>query len=528
MDDGSTDGSSTICDCYAEKDNRILVIHQDNKGVSAARNVGLTVARGEWIAFVDSDDEADEDYLTIPKNVTDADVVQKPFYRKERGNSCRIWYFKDGLILSKQDDIYRHFCVHRNNPLWDKLFNRELIGGSLFEEKVSIGEDFIFFCSIIHKIKKYAFCDCGYYIQNVHEASVMRLLDRQSFVKSCIENIVYVRKYTVSTVLQKSLIYKTLINQIYKGRKLLNTQERDVLKKELVELRYSDMKYVNFKSKIKLLFLKCCAIIENHSPTNKNCNMYSIYISTFGRKAIRIKNGIPIEVGAIRRENFLYPLRDDSGDNISSENAYYGELTGLYWIWKNIDIQNDDIIGFCHYNKCLAISKSKATRWLNSNPTGIIAIKPTCARDHPIPEEVEAWTKALDKKYLETYSQLFDSTARSIGNTCRGGNMFIAKGKTFKEYCEWLFEICKYMRTKVGDKEESDANMKRYCAFCGERMLSVYIVANNIPNISVNIRYKKWWLPFVRFVVQKLKINRLSRTYIFLRKYFGYDSQYLH
>ena len=255
--------------------------------------------------------------------------------------------------------------------------------------------------------------------------------------------------------------------------------------------------------------------------------MYTIYISTFGRKAIRIKNGIPIEVGAIRRDYFLYPLHDDTGENISSENGYYGELTGLYWVWKNTDIQDDDIVGFCHYNKCLAISKSKVIKWINNNPSGIITIKPTCARDHPVPNEVKAWEEALDKKHLEVYRHLFDSTARSLGETCRGGNMFIAKGKVFKDYCEWLFGICKHMRETIGDKTGSDANMKRYCAFCGERMLSVYIVANNLPNIGVNIRYKKWWLPYVRTVIKKLKINRTNFLYKYLRKYFGYNSQYL-
>ena len=263
VDDGSKDGSETICNSYAEKDSRIHVIHQENKGVSAARNAGLAVARGEWIVFVDSDDEADEDYLTIPDNAAEADVIQKPFYRKEKDSSCRVWYFKDGLILSKQDDIYRHFCVHRNNPLWDKIFRRELIHGSQFEEKISIGEDFIFFCSIIHKIKKYAFCDCGSYIQKVHETSVMGSLDRLSFVKSCIENIEYVRKYTVSTELQNSIIYKTLFNQIYKERDLLNKKERKKLYENMVALKYFDLKYVNFKSKINLLFLKYRVIIED-------------------------------------------------------------------------------------------------------------------------------------------------------------------------------------------------------------------------------------------------------------------------
>ena len=57
INDGSTDGSGTICDEYAKKDNRIRVFHKGNGGVSSARNLGLDNARGEWIYFVDSDDE---------------------------------------------------------------------------------------------------------------------------------------------------------------------------------------------------------------------------------------------------------------------------------------------------------------------------------------------------------------------------------------------------------------------------------------------------------------------------------------
>ena len=56
IDDGSLDNCPMICDEYATKDNRIIVIHQKNSGVSIARNIGLNVAKGEWINFVDSDD----------------------------------------------------------------------------------------------------------------------------------------------------------------------------------------------------------------------------------------------------------------------------------------------------------------------------------------------------------------------------------------------------------------------------------------------------------------------------------------
>lgn len=70
VDDGSTDNSGIICDNYSKKDSRIEVIHQKNKGLSEARNTGLSLARGEYITFVDSDDYIELDtYSTIFKAI---------------------------------------------------------------------------------------------------------------------------------------------------------------------------------------------------------------------------------------------------------------------------------------------------------------------------------------------------------------------------------------------------------------------------------------------------------------------------
>ena len=65
IDDGSTDSSGAICDEYATKDSRVRVFHKENGGVSRARNLGLDSACGEWIAFVDSDDWIDNNYLSV-------------------------------------------------------------------------------------------------------------------------------------------------------------------------------------------------------------------------------------------------------------------------------------------------------------------------------------------------------------------------------------------------------------------------------------------------------------------------------
>lgn len=76
IDDGSTDGSGEICDEYAKKDSRIKVFHQKNQGNSVARNKGVTLAKGEYIIFIDSDDYWLEDKLdVIAKNCKDNDLI---------------------------------------------------------------------------------------------------------------------------------------------------------------------------------------------------------------------------------------------------------------------------------------------------------------------------------------------------------------------------------------------------------------------------------------------------------------------
>ena len=63
LNDGSTDSSGKICDIYASKDNRIVVRHKKNQGVSTTRNLGIDIAKGEYITFIDSDDWIEKDYL---------------------------------------------------------------------------------------------------------------------------------------------------------------------------------------------------------------------------------------------------------------------------------------------------------------------------------------------------------------------------------------------------------------------------------------------------------------------------------
>ncbi len=65
VDDGSTDHSGQICDAYVEKDSRVRVIHQENGGVSRARDAGIDAAQGEYLLFVDSDDWVEPNHVEV-------------------------------------------------------------------------------------------------------------------------------------------------------------------------------------------------------------------------------------------------------------------------------------------------------------------------------------------------------------------------------------------------------------------------------------------------------------------------------
>lgn len=256
--------------------------------------------------------------------------------------------------------------------------------------------------------------------------------------------------------------------------------------------------------------------------------MYTIYISTFGKKVLRVPNGVPIEVGALNRKNFVYDLHDDTGENISSLNEYYGELSGLYWVWKNVKIDDGDIIGFCHYNKCLNISKKKAKKWLKKEPQGFIALNPIYAKRHDAKDEIEAIERVLSSNIddYRSWELLYDENGISKYRNCYSCNMFITTGKSFDQFCTWLFNILMNLRTIVGDKPEVEPNLRRYCAFIGERLLSVYVKSRGIPVYCVDKRIKEWWLPIFYPIVRAIGMNRDSRFYHLLSKKFGSSSSY--
>ncbi len=165
VDDGSTDGSSELCDAAAKRDQRVHVIHQTCKGVSEARNAGLDAAQGEYVLFVDSDDQLRADAVmgalrcardySADMVVCGYDVIEvlaDGSTVSREGKSARQEEMLD-TNQRHEGSVANRLCALDNDGLlyqcWGKLYRREIIGDLRFARDVSFGEDTVFVLDIL-------------------------------------------------------------------------------------------------------------------------------------------------------------------------------------------------------------------------------------------------------------------------------------------------------------------------------------------------------------------------------------------
>lgn len=163
VDDGSPDYCGLICDEYAGKDSRVKVIHQNNQGVSAARNAALDVAAGRYLGFVDADDWIEKDmYQTM---------LQTAFASRADVVICGIQYFTENGILIREDlkgckcFSQKELLINlygKPNPMGggcvNKVFLRSKIENVRFNPNLSMAEDWVYLFECFKQ------CDSGYQI----------------------------------------------------------------------------------------------------------------------------------------------------------------------------------------------------------------------------------------------------------------------------------------------------------------------------------------------------------------------------
>lgn len=212
-----------------------------------------------------------------------------------------------------------------------------------------------------------------------------------------------------------------------------------------------------------------------------------IYVATHKKyREYPLKDYCILQVGAKGKKDLGYQ-RDDDGDNISSKNPNYCELTGLYWIWKNDT--DSDITGLVHYRRYFSNAKFsvKPTRFLSAEEIEKVLcmydiilpkrewLKETAWEEYymvaGLEKDLERVRKIIEKIYPEcipAFDEYFSQNRSWLYN------MMICRKELFDEYCEWLFHILFELEQQVDFQDYNDYQ-KRIFGFMSERLLNVWV-----------------------------------------------------
>ncbi|MDV4150428.1 glycosyltransferase [Clostridium sp. AL.422] len=209
VDDGSKDNSLKIVNSYKEKFKNLVILTQENKGVSVARNLALSYANGDYISFVDSDDFLDEKMLEKVMKIalkTDAEIVITNYY---------LYYNKENIIKFLKDMPYFGFYDSSEiidmmlkykiqGQLWNKIFKRSLLNDNGFEfERGRYIQDIFPVFKIIYNAKKIAYIDKALYFYRQREGSTVhkkneKLTEDYYYAMQCVINYIEEKQINVS------------------------------------------------------------------------------------------------------------------------------------------------------------------------------------------------------------------------------------------------------------------------------------------------------------------------------------------
>ena len=268
IDDGSTDGSGVVCDEFAQKDSRIICIHQPNSGVSRARNRGLEIASGDYIHFPDSDDYLELDtyeYLMNLMKIHKCEVVNFEHFvtypNKEEAHSFPLdrYGLFDVVGAHKQFMSGVQFCCN-------KLFHKKLIMGAneedrlFFREDIYRGEDTLFAACAIERAEKIWFDarPLYHYVQSEESACRGKFRKTQLSILKLYEAYepLYKQKYPEVWSLFLLFMEETLIGIYYDmWADKANLKEEQKSVETTLRKKYREIKKYNMGIKRKMKFV---------------------------------------------------------------------------------------------------------------------------------------------------------------------------------------------------------------------------------------------------------------------------------
>ncbi len=199
VNDGSTDESGKICDDFAELDSKIIVIHKENEGVSAARNTGINYAVGEYIGFVDADDWCAEtmyDYLYKESDCNKADMVFCNYYTYKGGKAIRNQELEKLTISSNiQEDLISRILSVNSNRISGTCF-RYIVKRDFmkryqikFNDRFRIFEDLLFTLQCLDNTRNVVIAKEYLYYRLLHSCSTT-----SNYIDNLYENVLGIQE----------------------------------------------------------------------------------------------------------------------------------------------------------------------------------------------------------------------------------------------------------------------------------------------------------------------------------------------
>lgn len=226
---------------------------------------------------------------------------------------------------------------------------------------------------------------------------------------------------------------------------------------------------------------------------------------------------VPVHVGREGKQDIGYQ-GDNAGDNISTKNANYCELTGLYWAWKNLKA---DYLGLAHYRRHFTVKGVKGTKEervikkgqlekllektdiLLPNPRNYYIETNYSQYVHAHHKEDLDYTRDIIQEKYPKYIKAYDESMKKT--TGHRFNMFIMKRDKFDAYCEWLFDILFELERRL-DISTYNKNDARVFGFVSERLLDVWIETNGYSYINlpyIFMEKQNWFVKGLNFVKRK-------------------------
>ena len=194
VNDGSTDNSGTICQEYAQKDDRIVYIEKENGGLSDARNAGLDRMTGSYVTFVDSDDWVELDYIEVLYNKLieyQADIAVGNYCKFNESDSNFYFHISGNYFEKRYDNVSVVDCLNNSNKLlnsalivaWGKIYRKEIITNFRFPVG-RVGEDALFNLKVLLSSKTIVYINKDAYIYRVRSGSISNTWD-EKWIRDC-------------------------------------------------------------------------------------------------------------------------------------------------------------------------------------------------------------------------------------------------------------------------------------------------------------------------------------------------------